>query len=225
MAGKTYTKGPFVFPEKNTGEAKIRVISETTGKPVICKVDKSRCPVLKYKINPKHGALLKTDEGNRWEGTLGSGSAYGGVFQKMKNYPKKCSCAAPKWVKDGDNYVLKFDGKGNYLHFPTGVLPAKTNFTLEFEIKAFSLKNQYLIKSHSNFVGTLDIEIVDKKMKEVSQFSRIADTNKVAILAALSIADEYLECCNDLSLLQDRLHNHCEFVKEHLDDLIISKVV
>jgi cell division protein ZapA len=66
-------------------------------------------------------------------------------------------------------------------------------------------------------------EIVDKKMKEVSQFSRIADTNKIAILAALSIADEYLECCNDLSLLQERLHNHCEFVKENLDELIISK--
>lgn len=66
-------------------------------------------------------------------------------------------------------------------------------------------------------------EIVDKKMKEVSQFSRIADTNKIAILAALSIADEYLECCNDLSLLQERLQNHCEFVKEHLDELIISK--
>ncbi len=66
-------------------------------------------------------------------------------------------------------------------------------------------------------------EIVDKKMKEVSQFSRIADTNKIAILAALSIADEYLECCNDLSLLQERLHNHCEFVKEHLDELTISK--
>ena len=66
-------------------------------------------------------------------------------------------------------------------------------------------------------------EIVDKKMREVSQFSRIADTNKIAILAALSIADEYLECCNDLSLLEDRLHNHCEFVKEHLDDLTISE--
>lgn len=66
-------------------------------------------------------------------------------------------------------------------------------------------------------------EIVDKKMKEVSQFSRIADTNKIAILAALSIADEYLECCNDLSLLQERLNSHCEFVKEHLDELIVSK--
>ena len=66
-------------------------------------------------------------------------------------------------------------------------------------------------------------EIVDKKMKEVAQFSRIADTNKVAILAALSIADEYLECCNDLSNLQDRLLNHCEFVKEHLNDLIVTK--
>ncbi len=66
-------------------------------------------------------------------------------------------------------------------------------------------------------------EIVDKKMREVSQFSRIADTNKIAILAALSIADEYLECCNDLSLLEARLHNHCEFVKEHLDDLTISE--
>lgn len=164
MGGKTYTKGPFVFPEKSTGEAKIRVISETTGKPVICKIDKSRCPVLQYEINPKHGALLKTNQGNRWEGTLGSGSAYGGAFQSMKNYPKKGSYAAPKWVKDGNNYVLKFDGKGNYLHFPTGVLPAKTNFTLEFEIKPFSLKNQCLIKSHSNFVGTLDIDIVDKKI-------------------------------------------------------------
>lgn len=66
-------------------------------------------------------------------------------------------------------------------------------------------------------------EIVDRKMREVSQFSKIADTNKVAILAALSIADEYLDCCNDLSLLENRLQNHCEFVREHLDDLNLSE--
>jgi len=66
-------------------------------------------------------------------------------------------------------------------------------------------------------------EIVDRKMREVSQFSKIADTNKVAILAALSIADEYLDCCNDLSLLENRLQDHCEFVREHLDDLNISE--
>lgn len=66
-------------------------------------------------------------------------------------------------------------------------------------------------------------EIVDKRMREVSQFSKIADTNKVAILAALSIADEYLECCNDLSLLEDRLQNHCAFVRENLDDLNLSE--
>lgn len=62
-------------------------------------------------------------------------------------------------------------------------------------------------------------EIVDRKMKEVSQFSRIADTNKVAILAALSIADEHLECCNDLSLLQKQIDDHNEFVYEHLGEL------
>jgi len=66
-------------------------------------------------------------------------------------------------------------------------------------------------------------EIVDRKMREVSQFSKIADTNKVAILAALSIADEYLDCCSDLSLLENRLQDHCEFVREHLDDLNISE--
>jgi len=62
-------------------------------------------------------------------------------------------------------------------------------------------------------------EIVDRKMKEVSQFSRIADTNKVAILAALSIADEHLECCNDLATLQKQLEEHCEFVHGQLDEL------
>ena len=66
-------------------------------------------------------------------------------------------------------------------------------------------------------------EIVDKKMKEVSQFARIADTNKVAILAALSIADEHLECCNDLSLLQKQIDGHCDFVNEHLGEFAESE--
>jgi len=165
MSGKIYTKGPYLFPAKLAGnKIKINVPSETTGKIVTCKVDKSMVPELKYKINSKYGALLKCDQGSRWTGTLGGGSSYGGAFKSNKNYPKSNSYAAPKLIKESGINVLKFDGKGNYLHFPTEALPGSGGFTLEFEIKPFSLKNQYLIKSQSNYGGTLDINLIDGKV-------------------------------------------------------------
>jgi hypothetical protein len=70
-----------------------------------------------------------------------------------------------KVTKNGTINVFKFDGKGSYLHFPTEVLPGSSGFTLEFEIKPFSLKNQYLIKSQSNYGGTLDMNLVDGKIE------------------------------------------------------------
>jgi hypothetical protein len=165
MSGKIYTKGPFVFPAKLAGnKVKINVPSETTGKIVTCEVDKSLIPELKYNISPQYGALLKCDQGSRWTGTLGGGSSYGGTFKSSRNYPKASSYAAPQWLKEGNINVLKFDGKGNYLHFPTEALPGSGGFTLEIELKPFSLKNQYLIKSQSNYGGTLDINLVDGKV-------------------------------------------------------------
>ena len=194
MSGKIYTKGPYLFPAKLSGnKIKINVPSETTGKIVTCEVDKSRLPELKYNISPQYGALLKCDQGSRWTGTLGGGSSYGGAFKSNKNYPKNSSYTAPKLITDarlaltasnsativateaenaqgkvtkaGAVNVLKFDGKGNYLHFPTEVLPGSGGFTLKFAIKPFSLKNQYLIKSQSNYGGTLDISLVDGKVE------------------------------------------------------------
>jgi len=166
MSGKTCAKGPFVFPmKKSNSMAKLKVVSETAGKVVDVEVDKSRCPDLDYKLDPKYGALLKTDQGERWTGTLAGGYSYGGAFSKNTNYPKNSSYAAPKWTKEGDVNCLKFDGKGNYLHFPSEALPAGGNFTLEFEFKPFSLKDQYLAKSQNMFDGTLDISIKNKHLE------------------------------------------------------------
>ncbi|MCF6176489.1 MAG: hypothetical protein L3J71_12075 [Victivallaceae bacterium] len=165
MSGKIYIKGPFIFPEKLSGRRiKIRVPSETSGKTAVCTVDKNLLPELNYLLKPQYGALLKSAQGSRWTATLAGGSSYGGTFRSSKNYPQGSNYAAPQWVKDGSLNVLKFDGKGNYLHFPTEVLPGTSGFTLEFTIKPLSLKDCYLIKSQSNYGGTLDINLVDGKV-------------------------------------------------------------
>jgi hypothetical protein len=166
MSGKTFNKGPFVFPVRKLDETtKLKFFSEAEGKVASLELDKSRCPVLDYKFTPEFNAFLKTDQGERWTGSLGGGYSYGGAFSKNNNYPGDASSAAPVWVKEGESHLLKFDGKGNYLHFPSEVLPAKGNFTIEFEFKPLSLKDQYLIKSNNMFPGTLDVSIKNKHLE------------------------------------------------------------
>jgi hypothetical protein len=162
MSGRTFTKGPYLIPLKNRdATTKLGLLSEETGQRFQVTLDKSRLPDLRYEARPEWGTVLKSHWEQRWDGTLGGGAAQGGAFQNMRNYPRNSTFTAPTLIPDGDRYLLEFDGKGNYLHFPPETMPASANFTLEFEFKPFSLKRQRLITSHGDFVGMLDIDIVD----------------------------------------------------------------
>ncbi len=176
MSGKRCERGPFVIPAAPAGQkATLRFAAPSTGESTEIGVDRARCPELVYRFDPACGALLKTAYGSRWTATLGGGCAWGGAlytFNGNKAYPAQGSLAAPQWVVEEGVNCLKFDGQGNYLHFPTEVLPAGGNFTLEFEFKPLSGKKQCLIRSQSDYQGMLNLLYADGKL-EVAFFGEL----------------------------------------------------
>ena len=128
MSGKTFTKGPYILAlDKAKENVVISMISDTTGKVVDLSVDKFRVPEIDYVMNSTNNALLKTSRGERWYATLAGGWSLAGAMTRSK-YPNGATSAAPTWEKTDDGEVLKFDGKGNYLHFPSEVYTRSRKF-------------------------------------------------------------------------------------------------
>jgi cell division protein ZapA len=60
---------------------------------------------------------------------------------------------------------------------------------------------------------------LDQKMREVAIKSKSADTVKIAVLAAMNIADEYLVCQKRLDQLNEvlrHMENEIESIENHL---------
>ena len=63
-------------------------------------------------------------------------------------------------------------------------------------------------------------DYVDAKMKESIQDSRLVSRDRVAILAAMSIASELLECQDKLRLLEESLDLHTSRMLVRLDQAV-----
>lgn len=63
-------------------------------------------------------------------------------------------------------------------------------------------------------------EYVDTTMREVARISRSKSRDKVAILAALSIASELLEKRDQLEHLEDDQHRHVDALLARLDQAL-----
>jgi cell division protein ZapA len=61
--------------------------------------------------------------------------------------------------------------------------------------------------------------LVDQKMCEVAEYTPTVDSAKVAILAALNIADEYVSTQEQLKHLEDQLAESCSQMNSMLDTL------
>ncbi len=59
--------------------------------------------------------------------------------------------------------------------------------------------------------------LVDQKMKEISNITNIVDTNKVAVLAALNIADELFKLKENKNFLHDSVEKDTEELIKLLD--------
>jgi cell division protein ZapA len=64
---------------------------------------------------------------------------------------------------------------------------------------------------------------VDQKMREIAETTSTIDTLKVAILASLNIADEYLQLKKKNTKIEEKARKKVEEYQSSLDEIIKSK--
>jgi len=101
-------------------------------------------------FDPARGAVLLTDAGRPFWATLGgftnSTTGRGTMNALYRNkYPAQVDHSNPRWVTENGAPCLEFDGVGTYLELPREALPSKGAFTMSFDIKPTSNKDQSLL--------------------------------------------------------------------------------
>ena len=138
-------------PAKGTLES-MTIWSESTKKPVTISLPAQRIPDIKTVFSPAQGLFVNNTESPEWKISLAGNwdDAYS-VARSIrakgnKILPKEFVSYAPEWVKENGQWMLKFDGKGNYMVLPQEMIPRAAPFTLEFEIKRASANNEVLLR-------------------------------------------------------------------------------
>jgi hypothetical protein len=170
--GKEFRSRPLLVPSTNPPAMKtLRVYSDAQKKPVDVQVAADRIPDLRYDFDPTRGAVLLTDAGVPFWATLGgfSNSTTGrgtvnGLFRGK--YPDHVSHSNPQWVTDDGKPCLEFDGAGTYLELPREAIPWHGAFTIDFDIKLNSGKDQSLLVNGTTArQNGLALDIKDDKLQ------------------------------------------------------------
>jgi|GEM_PF-6641434 len=169
----------------------VLVYSDTEKRPVKLQVSAARAPEINYLFTDRHGSTLATDAGRHFWASRGgytihstgkgggATSFYGiGNLPAARNYPDNAVCGMPKIRREGSKNVLCFDGIGNYITLPQGVIPRRTAFTMELKLcpdKDFSgncllIGSQTCRGTHSGLriylrKGCLCSEFMDRNLK------------------------------------------------------------
>jgi cell division protein ZapA len=64
---------------------------------------------------------------------------------------------------------------------------------------------------------------VDEKMREIVEATNTVDTLKVAILASLNIADEYLQLMKEYEKIENETRKRVEKYQDSLEEIIKTK--
>ncbi|MFC2157309.1 cell division protein ZapA [Acidobacteriota bacterium] len=92
------------------------------------------------------------------------------------------------------------------------------------EIEVYGQKFKIRVKGEDDekYISHLT-SYLDQKMREIAIKSKSADSAKIAVLAAMNIADEYFVCQRKLDQLNEVL-GHVETEIESLEDHLIKNV-
>ena len=164
-------------PDHPHGRISLPVYSDTRQRSVVVDVAGRRIPEIEYKLVGNYGSVLFTSAGRTFWGHLGgytdsvtgrggAGGMDGSPFVRRSDYPTNTRRHAPRWTMEDGSVCLRFDGKGNYIALPQGVLPRRGCFTLSFEIKQTGdpAKPQVLFAHHGNYIGSLKILVENGKL-------------------------------------------------------------
>jgi cell division protein ZapA len=91
------------------------------------------------------------------------------------------------------------------------------------EIEIYGHKHKVRVKGEEDekYIGRLT-SYVDQRMREVAVKSKSAETLKIAVLAALNIADDYFICRRKLDQLNEAI-GHMENEIGSLEDSLLKK--
>ena len=91
------------------------------------------------------------------------------------------------------------------------------------EIEIYGHKHKIRVKGEEDekYIGRLT-SYVDQRMREVAVKSKSAETLKIAVLAALNIADDYFICLRKLDQLNEAI-GHMENELGSLEDSLLKK--
>lgn len=125
----------------------VAVWSDTEKRPVKLQVSADRTPEIDYLFTDRHGSTLPAEAGrNFWASrggytmhSTGKGggatSFYGiGNLPATGNYSVNVVCGMPELRREDSKNILYFDGIGNYITLPQGVIPRRTAFSMELTV-------------------------------------------------------------------------------------------
>jgi hypothetical protein len=156
VSGKVFRSRPLLLPgPESSSRATLRIYSDTKRCGMDVPVAASRIPAIKYQFDPTRGAVLLPGAdrpfwavlGGFTNTTTGRGSP-NGLFRSVRGtYPASATRSAPVWVEEDGRPCLEFDGIGTYLELPRESLPVRGAFTMAFDVKPNSDRDQYLLVS------------------------------------------------------------------------------
>ncbi len=172
-SGKTFISKPLLVPNKNTANQQLRVYSDSLKRGVDVTINSSKVPNIVYEFDSIRGSVLYTKAGRPFWGSLGSftatttgrGAANGFFTGARGQYPSSVSHSNPLWVEEDGKVCLEFDGNGTFMKLPRETLPMRGSFSLNFEIKPLTNKDQFILVNR--VIGSqkgLSLQIVNGKL-------------------------------------------------------------
>jgi hypothetical protein len=170
-SGRIYHSSPVRLPQAGKEEMEtLWVWSDSQKKPATVQVQSVRIPDIRYSFEPERGSALTTPAGRPFwahlggytdsvTGRGGNGGLDGTPFVRRAVYPKDARQMAPTWVDVDGTPALRFDGIGNFVALPQGVLPRRGAFALSLEVKPLSEQPAILFIHHGSYIGSFVLGI------------------------------------------------------------------
>ncbi|OQA84150.1 MAG: hypothetical protein BWY31_02502 [Lentisphaerae bacterium ADurb.Bin242] len=164
-SGKIGRSAPLILTEASRAKGKIKVYSESSGKPVLLSLPEDRIPVFDYRFDPASGTVLRTSEGRRYwgmgggypaqvSGRLGAGNRDSSVFITLSDFPENAEKTSADQMQD----AWGMGKPGQHLALPSGVISRRAAFTLSMELLQTDPKGvQTLLDNCSSSAGLLKI--------------------------------------------------------------------
>lgn len=146
--GKIWRGNALPLAQTNSGKmTTITVYSDSQACPIELQVAAERVPVITYDFSPDRGTTLGTAAGRAFWASRGGYVLYsnrkGGNRTSIPalvgspvvgSYPEQATNTVPELVLTNGEYVLHFDGVGNFVTLPQNVLPRRAGFEVDLEV-------------------------------------------------------------------------------------------